>query len=352
MADEKTKSRRAPRLGRGLSSLMAAPVAVPAGGAETGDGHAKADGATDGAVAADRGDTPVTPADESAGGAPAGPALRQVALDAIEPNPHQPRQQFDDVALEELAASIRQQGMMQPIVLRPRPRDNGEATGSPPYQLVAGERRWRAARLAGLAHVPALVQDLDDQQLAEWALVENLQREDLNPIDRAEAFQRLVDLFELTHDGVAERVGLDRSSVTNLLRLLRLVDPVRQLVRDGLLSMGQARAIAGLDGGEAQQAIAGKAVWAGWSVRQVEAACREARDATPRGGATPGTDGASSKGPSTGHLADLERQIGEQLSTRVHIKPGRKKHTGALVIEFYDIEQFDALLSKLGVETE
>jgi len=349
VADTKSKPRRAPRLGRGLSSLMAAPVAVKQEG--NAPAAASESAKSEGPRLAGSEDTDVAERSQTAGGSEGDPpGLQHVPVDAIEPNPHQPRQQFNDASLDALAASIRQQGVMQPIVLRPRPTGHGD-TAAPPYQLVAGERRWRAARLAGLDHVPALVQDLDDQQIAEWALVENLQREDLNPIDRAEAFQRLADLFDLTHDHVAERVGLDRSSVTNLIRLLRLAEPVRQLVRDGLLSMGQSRAIAGLDGGDAQQSIAEQAVRAGWSVRQVEAACRQTRDgAGGKGDTTPTAKPKSAA--SSGHLADLERQISEQLSTRVHIKSGRKKHSGALVIEFYDIEQFDALLGRLGVDTD
>ena len=217
-------------------------------------------------------------------------------------------------------------------------------------RLAAGERRWRAAKLAGLDAIPALVRDLDDRQSAEWALIENLQREDLNPIERAEAFQHLIDQFKLTHDEIAQQVGVDRSTISNSLRLLFLQDDVRDLVRQDLLSGGQAKALAGLSDGDAQLRLADKAIRQGWSVRKLEEAVRAvaaSAELTPDPDSKPGKP---ARRPA--HLADLEKQIGTALQTKVRIRPGRKKGTGTLQIDFFDLDQFDALLSRIGVEME
>ncbi len=264
--------------------------------------------------------------------------LTYIPVASLRPNRHQPRQQFDEPALKRLADSIRSEGIMQPIVARPDGQDTGR------YEVVAGERRWRAAQIAGLTTVPVIVRDLNDRQLAEWALIENLQREDLNPIERAEAFSRLIEQFGLSHEETGARIGMDRSSITNHLRLLNLCDPVKQLIREGLISMGQARALVGLSD-EAQQAmLAERAVRQGLSVREVEAAVRKITS----------TSSASSR-PAAGrspYLADLEKQIAQQLGTKVALRPGRKKGTGTLSIEFYSLDQFDALVSQLGVKMD
>ncbi|MEX0885330.1 MAG: ParB/RepB/Spo0J family partition protein [Phycisphaeraceae bacterium] len=301
----------------------------------------------------------------SAGSSPNGggetDGLRYLSMDALSPNPHQPREHFGEVSLQRLAASIKADGVMQPIVGRPAPAPL-PSTGttstqtSPPFELVAGERRWRAARLAGLERIPAIVRELDDRQLAEWALVENIQREDLNPLERAEAFHGLVERFGLSHDDVAGRVGLDRSSVSNLLRLLRLDGDVQALVRDGRLSMGQARAIAGLESVEAQRQIAQRALREAMSVRKVEQLVKRWAEADAAGVAAPaggrGASGARNRGGGGAYLADLEQQIAEQLQTRVRIRTGRRKGSGSLTIEFYSLDEFDGLLEKLGVQTQ
>ena len=334
-ANVEAKKSKPSRLGRGLSSLMATPVAVKPEAAET------------------RRDAPPPPPEHSApadgGGKPepaeasAGLDLAWLALDAIVPNPHQPRQQFDAKALARLADSIASEGVMQPVVVRERADPLAD---EPRYELVAGERRWRAARLAGLDRLPAVVRSLDDQQLAEWALVENLQREDLNPMERAEAFRRLAEGFGLSHEEVAQRVGLERSTVTNHLRLLRLDAEVASLVAQGVLSMGQARALAGLDDAGAQRELAKRAVKEEMSVRQVEAAAR-----ARQGGETPTKASAPPSGRSA-YLDDLERQMRDQLGTKVAVKPYRKKGTGCLSIDFHSLEHFDSLLALLGVKTE
>lgn len=264
--------------------------------------------------------------------------LTWVAVDAIEPNPYQPRRTFDAAALDQLARSIKQDGVMQPIIIRPAP---GSASR---FQLVAGERRWRAAQQAGLAKVPAILRILSDEQIAEWAVIENLQREDLNPIERAEAFARLSKQFKLTHERIADRVGVDRVTITNLLRLLELHSDIQELIRLGKLSAGHGRALLSVTEHQAQLALAQRAVAGGWSVRMIEATVRRA--VQPATAAQRKTDARSAV------LEDLERQITAQLSTKVAIKPARKKGAGTLMIDFYNLDQFDALMHKLGVQVE
>lgn len=318
--------KKASRLGRGLSSLMASPMSVAQPAEASSVSVTQAEDVP-------RGTAEPVGADETR---PEG--LRMLPVGSVVPNPNQPRQRFEESALKELAGSIKAEGMIQPIVVRP--------SGEGRYELVAGERRWRAAQLAGLEEIPSLVRELDDAKSAEWALIENLQREDLNPIERAEAFQKLGQSFGLSHEQVAERVGLERSTVTNLLRLLRLTPAVREMVSRGTLSMGQSRALAGLEDGAQQQVLAERAVQEGWSVRQVEAAVRQAQSAVAAPAEPP------KKVVRAAYLDDLEKQIGEQLSTKVKIKTARKKGAGTLSIEFYNIDQFDELLGKLGVSTQ
>lgn len=312
MAEDQSRKRRA-RLGRGLTSLITAPPPSNVGR-----------------------DPDHTADDAVSHSADARHTIR-IGVNQVEPNPFQPRRRFDDDALAQLADSIRRDGLLQPLVVRPK-------SGQPDrFELVAGERRWRAAKLAGLDSVPVMVRELSDEETAELALIENIQREDLNPIERAEAFQRLIDHHGLSHERVADRVCIDRSTVTNALRLLALHADVQQLVRDNLLSAGQARAIAALSDAEAQRALAVKAVKQAMSVRQVETAVRASGSSSGRG--------AARKSRAT-HLADLEKQISQQLGTKVRVQQGRKKGAGTLSIEFYSLEQFDDLLSRLGVKTE
>jgi ParB family chromosome partitioning protein len=284
----------------------------------------------------------VVEAVDAASAKPADNALSYIPVADIKPNRHQPRQDFDPEALRRLSDSIKAEGLIQPIVVR-------RASSGTGYELVAGERRWRAAKLAGLTTIPAVLRTLDDRQIAEWALIENLQREDLNPIERAEAFQRLLQGFGLSHDQIADRVGIDRSSVSNALRLLGLDTEVRDYVRKGLLSGGQAKAIAGISNADEQRSLAQRAIKQQWSVRQVEAAARlVARPAIAESTEKPGKLVRAK----ALHLADLEEQVSRQLGTRVSIKQGRKKGTGALTIEFYSIDQFDQIMHRLGIATE
>lgn len=355
------------RLGKGLSEMFAQPVAVdvPEAG-ETASSETPpqfAERAPDHEAAAatappKNGDEVATteaspPTESQATGG--GVGVRFVSIDQLAPNPYQPRQQAHDAGIDTLADSIRIHGLMQPVVVRPQPESgtttgrDGESSPGTTFEIIAGERRWRAARMAGLERIPAVVRALDDRDAAEWALVENLQREDLNPIDRAHAFAGLVERFGLSHDDVAQRVGVDRSTVANLIRLLSLAPPVQDLVRHGRLSMGHARAIAGLSDADAQAAAADRAVRQSLSVRQVERLVKSLASAGPTPPSeAPSRPAAPARG--THHLEDLEHRIGEQLGTRVAIRPGRKKGTGRLTIEFHSLDAFDDLLARLGVE--
>ncbi|MEM1027849.1 MAG: ParB/RepB/Spo0J family partition protein [Planctomycetota bacterium] len=320
-----TPKKRPSRLGRGLSSLMATSVPVDSGAGAAGVRKSAAESIMAAAPAAD-------PVGSEADG------YSRLKVSDIDANASQPRQRFDEAALQQLADSVKREGLIQPVVVRP--------TAAGRYELVAGERRWRAAGLARLEAIPAFVKQLDDRQVAEWALIENLQREDLNPIERAEAFQRLGDSFGLSHEAIAERVGLERSTVTNLLRLLKLSPPVRDMVIRGLLSMGQSRALGGIDDPAHQLALAERVVKEEMSVRQVEAQVKALNQGYDKPAASP------KKPARPAYLDDLERQIGEQLSTKVQIKTARKKGAGTLSIDFYNIDQFDELLAKLGVEAQ
>lgn len=346
-----TPSGRKPtRLGRGLSALMAQPVRTSP---ITGVDEATV-ALTDQPVRSGSADISASsekPIDSEKGGR-SDNGLVYLSVDVIATNPHQPRQAFDKDALNHLAGSIRSDGLMQPIIVRPvnppHPSSqlgHADQSDRSSYELVAGERRLRAAKLAGLNTIPAIVRKLDDRQTAEWALIENLQREDLNPMERAQAFQHLADQFRLNHEEIAHRVGTERSTVSNYLRLLSLCEYAQQLIRDGLLSTGQAKALAGITNPQQQQIMAQRVVAQGWSVRQVESELRRMADSVD--GATKSDTTRSSKG--SPHLRDLEQQLGEALKTKVKIRPGRKKGAGTVSIEFYDLDQFDGLLQRMNV---
>lgn len=341
------KSKR-PRLGRGLSSLMAKPVSVDPPSPVESLSHPAAESETglpeSSAPVRERVVEPIV-TEASADGAPVDGSLAWLAVDSIRANPYQPRRTFDPVALKQLASSIRQDGVMQPIVVRPI--KDTDAVG-PSYEIVAGERRWRAAQAADLIILPAVVRQLDDQQLAEWAVIENLQREDLDPIEKAQAFARLIDRFEMSHQEVADRVGIDRTSVTNTLRMLDLSDDVQELVRLGKLSGGHGRALLALNNEELQLPVAKRAVAGGFSVRATEQAVRDAN--TEAAGDAPAPK--QKRDARSAHYKDLERRIASQLKTKVHLKPGRKKGSGALTIEFHGLDAFDELMAKLGVEID
>ena len=322
------------RLGKGLSSLMAGTVQVT----ETDQQQEKPD-----ADPETLGPSIGTAVDSDE------QAIIDLSINAVTTNPFQPRKQIDPEALSRLAQSIRQDGVMQPVIVRPLV---GSATGDARhYELVVGERRWRAAKEAGLDALPAIVRDMDDRQVAQWALIENLQREDLNSIERSEAFRSLIDHFGMSHDQVAQQVGVDRSTISNLLRLLGLEPDVQQMVRDGLLSAGQAKALAALARHNDQVAVARRAIQHGLSVRQVEAAVRKLTVA----GLADSAQNEAKEGTNRGnrsHLRDLEQQINSQLETRVTIRPGRKKGSGKMTIHFDSLDVFDGILARLGVNLE
>jgi ParB family chromosome partitioning protein len=246
---------------------------------------------------------------------------------------------FDEESLNDLSASIREIGVLQPLLVRQLP--NGS------YQLIAGERRWRAAQRAGLATVPAVVKTTDDMASMEQALVENLHRQDLSPLEEASAFQQLIDDFNLTHDDVAKRVGKSRSAITNTLRLLNLPPAVQGLLADGRLSAGHARALLGTSDRAFQEQLARRAASEQWSVRAVEEAIRDrsgANDAGSSGTKSSGggsTSGAkSTKLPQAG-LLELEELLGDYLSTRVSVKMTSGK--GSVTIEFADLEDLERI---------
>ncbi len=256
-----------------------------------------------------------------------GDALATLPVDAIRPGKFQPRSRMDERALDELAASIRAQGVMQPLLVRPLERDR--------YELIAGERRWRAARLAGLAEVPALVREVPDERALAMSLIENIQREDLNPIEEAGGLQRLTEEFGMTHEQVAEAVGRSRSATTNLLRLLKLARAVQAMLLEGKLEMGHARALLALEGAR-QVEVANRVVARGLSVRETEAlVARLLRGHGARRVRRPDRD-----------LARLEEDVSERLGTTVRIRAGRKG-SGTIVVHFSGLDHLDQLLRKL-----
>lgn len=260
----------------------------------------------------------------------------------IRPSPYQPRQRMDESALRKLAESIERSGLMQPIVVRPR------GAG---YELVAGERRWRAAKLAGLDPIPALVREISDGAAAELALIENLQREDLNPVERARALQRLGTEFGLSQAEVGRRVGLERSTVANLVRLLDLGDAVLRMIEDGSLSIGHGKALLAVMDLKRRLRLAERAAAEGWSVRRLE---REAGVGEARGGAErSGAAGAGDRGDTVrSALADLERRLGEHLGTAVTLRTNKDGKRGHMTLAFYDLDHFDGLMAKMGFRSD
>lgn len=254
-------------------------------------------------------------------------AVIELPIEEIAPSRVQPRTVFDPEALGELASSIRAHGILQPLIVRKLPQGG--------YELVAGERRWRAARMAGLKTVPAVVQDVADNELLEISLIENIQREDLNPIELAQAFDRMVKQLGLTHDEIARRTGKDRTTITNTLRLLKLPEPVQTLVAERRLSMGHARALLGLPTPELQVQLAERAVSEGYSVRQIERLVRKLTE--PR---QPRSLPEMERGDPNVRAA-VER-LEQVLGTRVRIIP-RGDGRGKIEIEYYSEEDLQRI---------
>jgi ParB family transcriptional regulator, chromosome partitioning protein len=276
-----------PRLGRGLAALLGDTVVPQPGEAQSG--------------------------------------YRHLALDLLEPNPFQPRVTMEPQALEELAVSIRSHGVLQPLLARPDPKRNGH------FHLIAGERRWRAAAIAGVHEVPVIVRDMSDADAAAVALIENLQREDLNPMEEAEGYSRLVDEMAITQDQIGQAIGKSRAHITNMIRLLNLPDPVQQEVRKGTLTFGHARALLGHSDPEAAMATV---LAKGLTVRQTEALATQ----KPRSERAPRKVSAD--------VAALEHQITEQLGCRAKIAVNAKG-TGSLNLQFGSMDELDGWLAKL-----
>lgn len=260
--------------------------------------------------------SPVTTANEE---------LREVDIDLIEPNNVQPRTRFDETQLEELAQSIKANGVVQPILVR---KANGGR-----YQIVAGERRWRAAQRAGLQRIPSVIRDVPDDKMLELALIENIQRQELNAIEEAYAYKRLIETFNLTQETVAQRVGRDRTFVTNYLRLLRLPEDIQLLVEENKLSMGHARALLGIDDADKQRQIARNIIDRNLSVRDTERTVKRVVS-----GGEPNAPAAST---STERVSDAntraaESKLRRRLGTQVHIVPSQSGTGGKIEVQYYN----------------
>ncbi len=274
-------------------------------------------------------------------------APSRLRLDRLQPGRYQPRTRMDEGSLYELAESIKSQGVMQPILVRPLNGAGGTTTGQ--YEIIAGERRFRAARLAGLAEVPVLVKAVADEAAAVMALIENIQREDLNPLEEAQGLQRLVQEFQLTHEQAAQAVGRSRSAASNLLRLLQLAEPVQQMLLAGDLDMGHARALLGLDAAEqvmAAQAVAAKKL----SVRDTERLVAR-QQAEPRRVAarTPAASAPARE------IARLEERLADRLTAPVQIRLKRRTQrgeAGEIAIAFASLDELNGVLERLGLAQE
>ncbi len=319
---KKAKSIPTGRLGRGLSSLIGGSLS-PAAEAEAADRH--------------------SPSLQ----APTSGTLRQeIPVDQIAPNPYQPRRQFDTGEMDDLAASIAREGILQPLLIV-RAADRA---ASRPYVLVAGERRLRAARRAGMTAVPCVVREATAEQLLEWSLIENIQRSDLNPIERAEGYRSYMDRFKLTQAQVAERTGEARATVANYLRVLDLCDAVQVMLLEGALSFGHAKALAALAGEDRRQlALARRIGREGLSVRQTERLVAETKAPAGRAGPEERPGGAGGKPP---YVLDVEARLTRAVGTRVTILPGRAKNAGRIVIEYYSLDDFDRIAGSLGLRDE
>jgi len=259
-----------------------------------------------------------------------GEEVRQVPVSAIQPNPYQPRRNFDEESLRELAASIKEKGVLQPVTVREK--DGG-------FELVAGERRWRAAQVAGLSEIPALLRQLSDREVMEIALIENLQREDLNPIEEAEAYEVLMREFELTQEDVARAVGKGRPTIANRLRLLRLPAAVREWVADGQLSAGHAKILVVMDEERAVE-LGRRCVDEGWSVRQLEEFLRSPKARSGRGRQVVQVERQNPL------IREVEERLQGALGTKVKIKD--KEGKGKIEVEYYSTEELNRILEVIA----
>jgi len=266
---------------------------------------------------------------------PAEGDVRTVAAESIVPNPMQPRKHFTEDELAELAESIRENGLLQPLVVRPSPGSGSR------YELVAGERRFRAIRALGWSEVSVLVRDVDDEALLVLALVENLQREELNPLEEAEGYRTLADRFEMTQDEIAQAVGKNRSTVANLLRLLGLPPSIRKMLEDGTLAMGHARALLAVDDPVRASELARRAVADGWSVREVER--RAASESSSSGRSKKAKESRRERDPV---VRALEKALQEELATRVRIRADAEGK-GVIEVPFHGTEDFERIFERI-----
>jgi len=300
------------RLGRGLSSLISADTTAPVVNLEI----------------------PPEAMEPVSQGHSSPPGPTEIPLAEIVPNPHQPRRDFNEQALAELAASLKSTGMIQPVIVR-RQQEGG-------YQLIAGERRWRAARLAGLAAIPAIVRDVDGFTQAQMALVENIQRENLNPIERAQAYRGMIEQLGLTQAELASRLGEDRSSIANHLRLLELPEAVRQMIREGKISLGHAKLLSGKSDPVEQERLANLVVGQELSVRNLEKLIQNSSAKPP----------AAAPAPPSAYLSELEKSLTRQLGLRAFVRAARARGKGKVIIQYNSLDEFDRLLAVLGVKAE
>lgn len=310
-----------PALGRGLGALLGGAPAVP----QTASSFPAA---------------PVVlsppPAAPATGG---GESVLRVPLSEVRPSALQPRKDFDPESLQELADSIREQGIVQPLIVRRR-HDH--------FELVAGERRWRAAQLAGLREVPVIARAVDDRTLLEMALIENLQRENLNPLEEARGYARLIEEFELTQEQAAVKVGKSRVAVTNSLRLLKLPGEVQEQLRLGRISVGHAKVILGLEDAASQRLAANRVAEHSWNVRQTEEFVAELQNRARSGMPSPAP--ASSTPTRDLHVVDLEHRLTERLGTKTSLR--YRKGKGSIEIRFFNDDELERVLQLLGVRPD
>ena len=305
-------SKATPRLGKGLSALVGPRPASPF---------------------KHRSPPPAAIASHTPGRSPTeATVIHDLRLDRIRPNPNQPRLNIEHSGLDQLADSLRQTGILQPVLVR--------SVGDDQFELVAGERRWRAAQIAQLRTIPAIIRELNESESFELALIENLQREDLAPLERATAYQQLIDNAGATVEVLATRLGESRANVVNYLRLLKLDREVQGMLSAGELAMGQARAIAGITNPQRQLAVARLAVRRNLSVRQVERLAKEPSEHQQRAAQAPRAIDA--------HLSDLEQAMRRALGLHVTLHPGKRKNSGRVVIRYSSLEEFDRIAEKIG----
>ena len=259
--------------------------------------------------------------------------IREIDINKIKANPYQARTVFNQQELEELANSIKANGLIQPILVRP----SGQG-----YEIIAGERRFRASQMAELLKIPAIIRKASDEQSHEWSIIENIHRVDLNPIERAKAYKEYLNSFSITQSQAAERLGEDRSVIANYLRLLDLPNEIKQMLVEGSLSMGHARAILALPTDDMRRKLANRAMAGRLSVREVEKLVRRYLTNTDQE-----KNITKTKSP---HISDLENRLSSQLSTKVNIETRKNSNRGKIIIEFYSLDEFDGIIERIGLD--